>query len=222
MSLVNCPECGGSVSSAAPACPHCGYPRAGAPVPPSGGWPGAATPSRGVSAGWLIFGIVAVGALMLGLVGLRVYRLIHPPDRHLEELVDYVETDSAGTATTPPDPAPRADEPMPPPDDGTYELSAVEVQPVLVNNADVRAALSHNYPPLLRDAGVTGSVTLRMRVRSDGSVDAGSITVEESSHDAFSQAAAHVAERMRFRPARIGGKPVPVWVTLPVIFQLAS
>lgn len=220
MSLVNCPECGGSVSSVAPACPHCGYPRPGVPVPPSAGWQGAATPSRGVSPGWVILGIVVVGALVLGLLGMRVYRMIHPPDRYSEELVDY---DSMVTATTPPAaPAPRADEPMPPPDDGTYELSAVEVQPELVNPAEVRAALSHNYPPLLRDAGVTGSATVRMRVFGDGSVDAGSITIEAASHEAFGQAAARVAERMRFSPARIGGKPVPVWVTVPVTFLLAS
>ena len=38
MALSKCPECGGAVSSAAPTCPHCGYPiaregqAAGAPL----------------------------------------------------------------------------------------------------------------------------------------------------------------------------------------------
>jgi hypothetical protein len=31
-----------------------------------------------------------------------------------------------------------------------------------------------------------------------------------------------VVERMRFRPAKVGGKAVKVWVTLPVTFQLQT
>lgn len=31
MALVQCPECGGQVSSHAPACPHCGYAPSAAP-----------------------------------------------------------------------------------------------------------------------------------------------------------------------------------------------
>ena len=109
-----------------------------------------------------------------------------------------------------------------PPDEGTYELSAVEEQPELSNRADVGRQISRNYPPLLRDAGVTGQVTLRMRVLEDGHVDPESISVENSSHDAFADAARKVVERMRFRPAKVGGRPVKVWVTLPVTFQLQT
>lgn len=107
-----------------------------------------------------------------------------------------------------------------PPEVGTYELSAVEEQPDLSNRSEVARQLSRNYPPLLRDAGVTGTVTIRMRVNEDGRVDASSITVENATHDAFGDAARRVVERMRFRPAKVGGRPVKVWVTLPVNFTL--
>ncbi|HKP76185.1 MAG TPA: TonB family protein [Longimicrobiaceae bacterium] len=218
MALVSCPECGEYVSSAAPACPHCGYPNPGlasraAPAPP-----GAGPSPRGLSPGWIIAGILAALMLMVGLVGFGAYRMMErarerAAAREQQELIDYVEADSAA----------RAAQPQPqPPEDSTYELSTVEVQPELANREEVAAALSRNYPPLLRDAGVTGTVTLRMRVGSDGVVDPGSIQVLESSHDMFSTAATRVAERLRFRPARAGGKPVPVWVTLPVTFQLQS
>jgi TonB family protein len=213
MALVKCPECGGSVSSQAPACPHCGYPHPGAAAP--GAWSGA-SPSRGLSPGWLIFGVVAVGMVVLGVLGLGVYRAVQGAaraDSPPEELVDWVDPDSVDTVTS-------RGGPPPPPEDSTFELSAVETQPELLNRDEIAAAISRNYPPLLRDAGVTGSVTLRMRLGSDGVVDAGTIKVVESSHDAFSQAAANVASRLRFRPARVKGKPVPVWVTLPVTFQL--
>jgi protein TonB len=109
-----------------------------------------------------------------------------------------------------------------PPDEGTYELSAVEEQPELSNRSEVARQLSRNYPPLLRDAGVVGTVTIRMRVLENGTVDPASIAVENSTHDAFADAARRVVERMRFRPAKVGGKAVKVWVTLPVTFQLST
>ena len=109
-----------------------------------------------------------------------------------------------------------------PADEGTYEMSAVEELPELSNRNDVARQISRNYPPLLRDAGVTGQVTIRMRVMEDGRVDPASIQVENATHDAFGDAAKRVVERMRFRPAKVGGRAVKVWVTLPVTFQLES
>jgi periplasmic protein TonB len=109
-----------------------------------------------------------------------------------------------------------------PPAEGTYELSAVEELPDLSNRSQVQRSIERNYPPLLRDAGVTGQVLLRFRVNEDGSVDPGSISIESTTHDAFGDAAKRVIERARFRPARVGGRAVKVWVTLPVNFQLAG
>jgi len=109
-----------------------------------------------------------------------------------------------------------------PPDEGTYEMTAVEELPELSNRNDVARQISRNYPPLLRDAGVNGQVTIRMRVMSDGRVDPESIQVENATHEAFGDAARKVVERMRFRPAKVGGRPVNVWVTLPVTFQLQT
>jgi TonB family protein len=248
MPIINCPECGGRVSTDAAACPHCGFPSPARNAAPP------VTPARGgVSAGWLIFGFLAVGALMLGLLGWGVYRVVQRVDhatRRPEELVDFV--DSAETSTrrgavgdsvpaTPSPPAaddPSATAPPAPPapawqtapdadlasDDEKrgYELSAVEVQPELLNRGEVAAAMSRNYPPLLRDAGVTGTVTIRMRIGRDGLVQPSTIHVESSTHEAFSDAAVRVAQRLRFSPARIKGQPVPVWVMLPITFQLES
>ena len=109
-----------------------------------------------------------------------------------------------------------------PPDEGTYELSSVEEQPSLSNSSEVQRQLVRQYPPLLRDAGVSGTVTLRMRVLEDGHVDPESISVESTTHDQFADAAKRVGERMRFRPAKVGGRAVKVWVTLPVTFQLQT
>ena len=211
MALVKCPACGGTVSSEAPACPHCGNPLPGrldAPhaVPPV---------SRGVSPGRVVLGVVVVGALVLGLLGFGMYRLVQrmndsvePRSEELVYFVDSAETEARRERT-------------PSPDDSALALSAVESPPELLNRAEVAEAISRNYPPLLRDAGVTGSVTLRMRIGSDGVVDPTTIEVVEATHEAFGDAAARVASRLRFRPARVDGKPVRVWVTLPITFLLA-
>lgn len=101
-----------------------------------------------------------------------------------------------------------------------YELSDVDRQPTLANGDEVRRSIVATYPRLLRDAGVTGSVTLRMRVKADGHVD--HVRVEATTHNAFSAAAVRVASTMRFTPAEVDGHPVPTWVTLPVSFVLVG
>lgn len=103
-----------------------------------------------------------------------------------------------------------------PPDEGTYELSAVEEQPRPTNIADLRRQLERNYPPLLRDARVTGTVQVRMRVMEDGTVDANSIQVTSSSHEQFNDPTIRSVQRLRFRPAKVNGRPVKVWVELPI------
>jgi protein TonB len=108
-----------------------------------------------------------------------------------------------------------------PPDEGTYELSAVEEQPRVTNGAELQRLLERNYPPLLREAGVTGTVTVKMRVEEDGTVDANSISIEDASNDQFADATKRSVARLRFRPAKVGGRPVKVWVILPVTWQVS-
>ena len=104
--------------------------------------------------------------------------------------------------------------------DGDYEIGAAEEMPELLNRQEVAAIISRNYPPLLRDAGVTGSVMLRFRILTDGTVDPASVEAFEATHQEFVDAARGVVPQMRFRPARVGGRVVRVWVLLPVQFTL--
>ncbi|HYW05835.1 MAG TPA: TonB family protein [Longimicrobium sp.] len=106
-----------------------------------------------------------------------------------------------------------------PVDEGVYDISAVEEKPNLSNRAEVTRALERNYPPLLRDAGVSGTVILSFRVNEDGRVDPSSITVVETENEQFTEAAKKVVERMRFRPAKVNNRPVKVLVQLPITFQ---
>lgn len=236
MPLISCPECGRSVSTDALVCPHCGFPmhNRSTPVSPRAKkWIGIA---------------VAVAVVMVIGGGFAFWQLARWVDRQAaaeqqrrteEELVDFVDLESdsapadeaAGSelpATSPASPdrpeSPQASsgERESPPDEATYELSAVTQMPVLLNRAEIAERIERNYPPLLRDAGVTGNATVRMRVLEDGSVDRGSIMVESATHDDFGVAASRVATLLRFRPAEVDGKRVKVWVMLPVQFQIVS
>lgn len=82
--------------------------------------------------------------------------------------------------------------------------------------------MNREFPTALRNLGLNGAVTLRMRVLADGTVQRSSVEVIESNHPDFSEAARRVVYRMRFRPARIRGRAVAVWVTLPLTFQNVS
>jgi periplasmic protein TonB len=103
-----------------------------------------------------------------------------------------------------------------PPDEGTYELSAVEELPRLTNGADFGRQLQRNYPPLLRDARVEGTVTVRFRVNEEGRVDESTITIVDSTHEQFNEPTIRSVARLRFRPAKVNGRPVKVMVDQPI------
>lgn len=104
----------------------------------------------------------------------------------------------------------------------TYEFSEADEPPELTNGHEIARYLSENYPAPLRELGVVGTLTVRMLVREDGTVDPRSVSIENSTHDAFSDAARRTVEQMRFRPAKVDDAAVNVWVTLPIAFQLES
>lgn len=139
----------------------------------------------------------------------------HPPARRWpppEGLVANPPQDSTRSETRiPADPA-----------KGTYDLTTVDEMPELVNRQDLRRAIERNYPPQERDAGVGGRVEVRFRILEDGRIDPGSIQVERSTHDAFVEPVQRLLPMLHFRPARVGGRPVKVWVTLPIEFATAN
>ena len=109
-----------------------------------------------------------------------------------------------------------------PANEGVYEVSAVSELPKLTNGSEVARTLSRNYPPLLRDAGVTGSATLKFVIDASGRVENASITVLDSTHPQFGDAAKKVVEKMKFKPAKVNGQGVRVQVTQPITFNVES
>lgn len=75
------------------------------------------------------------------------------------------------------------------------------------------------YPQIALEQELQGKVILRFQVRADGSV--GDIVIQKSLSRECDQAAKDVVKKLkRFIPAKQQGRPVPVWFTLPISFQI--
>jgi TonB family protein len=93
-----------------------------------------------------------------------------------------------------------------------------DTQPELLNARNMTRITSRAYPAEVRGRRAPATVSVHMKILADGSVDSSSVSIVTSPDPLFNTAAAKVAVQMRFRPATLGGAPVPVWVTVPVTF----
>lgn len=117
-------------------------------------------------------------------------------------------------------------EDLPPPPSGeSQDLAAaptftpMTVRPGLQNQGEVARALQRYYPPMLRDAGVGGTVKVWFFIDENGRVQDTRINTS-SGYDQFDQAALQVADLMEFSPAYNRDERVPVWVSLDIKFEV--
>lgn len=96
----------------------------------------------------------------------------------------------------------------------TYELSQVDEFPRPLNVPDLQRALERLYPPEVRYTRQGGTTQLRFRVDEHGRVGYAQVT-QTSSLD-FNLPAIRAIRHLRFQPGRLGGRPVAVWVELPI------
>ncbi len=113
----------------------------------------------------------------------------------------------------------------PPPEEQAVDLSAAPtftpftVAPDIQNRAEVIRAMEREYPPLLRDAGIGGTVQVFFFIDEEGTVQQFQIN-ESSGHQALDDAALAVAGVYRFSAALNRDKRVPVWVSFGITFQV--
>jgi protein TonB len=118
---------------------------------------------------------------------------------------------------------PVEDLPPPPEEVTTTDISAAPtftpytVRPDIKNRDEVARALEREYPPLLRDAGIGGTVQVWFFIDEEGRVQRTQVN-ESSGHKALDDAAIQVANIIEFTPALNRDKRVPVWISLPVTF----
>jgi protein TonB len=93
------------------------------------------------------------------------------------------------------------------------------VGPTLLNRDEVARSMVNAYPGALRRAGIGGIVRVFFFVNQQGEVEDFRVH-ETSGFDALDEAALAVADVYRFSPALNRDKLVPVWVSLPIMFQV--
>ena len=113
----------------------------------------------------------------------------------------------------------------PPPEEIQTDISAAPtftpftVAPQLLNLTEVQRALVREYPTVLRDSGIGGTVTVWFFIDENGQVKDNRID-QSSGYEALDQAALNVASVYRFSPALNRENKVQVWVSLPITFQV--
>jgi TonB family protein len=112
----------------------------------------------------------------------------------------------------------RGDQAARDPADGP-SFTPMTVRPQLRNAQAVQMALMRQYPPLLRDAGIGGEAMIWFFINEEGAVQDTRIN-RSSGYDALDQAALAVAGVMEFTPAYNRDVRVPVWVAIPIRFEV--
>lgn len=126
---------------------------------------------------------------------------------------------------TPPLP-PTPDRPLPPPPITFQDLAGAptftpyDVAPVLKNREEAVTALSRFYPESRRESGHT-RLQLWFLLDRFGAVRR-TVVKESSGLADVDRAALQAAELMEFTPAWSGDRTVPVWIALPIAFQLEA
>ncbi|HMF88294.1 MAG TPA: TonB family protein [Gemmatimonadaceae bacterium] len=77
-----------------------------------------------------------------------------------------------------------------------------------------------DYPQMLREQGVEGTVLAQFVVGANGRFEGGSLKILSSSNPAFTAAVKDALPRMKFSAAQIGGKKVAQLVQMPFQFNL--
>jgi TonB family protein len=100
-------------------------------------------------------------------------------------------------------------------------FTPMSVRPQLQNIEAVQQTLVREYPAMLRDAGIGGAPVLWIHIDVAGAVDDTRV-YETSGYEALDQAAMNVARAMQFSPALNRDQRVPVWVQIPIRFQVVN
>jgi len=93
------------------------------------------------------------------------------------------------------------------------------VRPEVKNRREVEEALAMKYPVLLRDAGIGGTAMVWIFIDEEGKVVRTQVQTS-SGFPALDEAALKVADIIQFTPALNRDKRVPVWIALPITFNV--
>jgi len=100
-------------------------------------------------------------------------------------------------------------------------FTPMTVQPEILNRNEIVATLIREYPPLLRDAGTGGTVEVWFYVSETGQTLHTRVS-DGSGYPELDAAALRVGAAFRFSAATYRDQSVPVWIQLPITFEVAQ
>lgn len=96
------------------------------------------------------------------------------------------------------------------------EFILLDEEPRPVNLDDIKDAIG--YPPMAVEAEIEGTVIVRVQVSTSG--DYVKHVVKKNPHPVLTNAVQQYLDQLKFTPGIQGGKPIKVWVTVPIKFSL--
>jgi TonB family protein len=105
-------------------------------------------------------------------------------------------------------------------EEGPIDLAQVFTEAVVDEPPERISSPPLEYPRMMQQAGVEGSVVLQGVVDTTGRIEANSIAVISSTNRAFEGPARQLLRRSLFRPGRVRGQAVRVLIQLPIQFTL--
>ena len=123
--------------------------------------------------------------------------------------------------------AEKSIEDLPPPTDEAPDISAapvftpMTVRPEIRNRGEIQRVLMTQYPAMLRNAGIGGTVEVWFFISEEGRVLDRRV-FRSSGYVQLDEAALRVADVFRFTPALNREKIVQVWIRFPIEFQVQS
>lgn len=105
---------------------------------------------------------------------------------------------------------------------GPVDLDQVFMEAVADEKPERLSCPRPQYPPLLQQAGIQGSVLMEAVIDTTGHVEEGSINVLRSDHKGFERPAIAMLSKCLYRPGRVRGRPVRILIRQPVAFGIRS
>jgi TonB family protein len=102
------------------------------------------------------------------------------------------------------------------------EADVLAERPRLTNRWEMERVWQELYPEPLERTGVTGETLVSFVIDESGRVIPESVELISASRREFGEAVLRGVLRLRFRPMMIGGTPVRVRTTLPVMWRLRA
>jgi len=81
------------------------------------------------------------------------------------------------------------------------------------------SAMQVNYPPEAKQQGISGKVIVKALISKTGSVLEAETVKSISGLD---EAAIEAVKKVKFKPGKFEGKPVEVWIRIPINFELSK